>query len=205
MPLAQGDVPLVSEAMREFSFRTTGRVLADFQEGYVKTVLLEVLLDAGCTVYEASTIASQFWSIRRQSGVFTADANQQFAPTPGYRPDARVRLAEGNLIRLELKCRPAFGSKAQANYGYVRTDLTALSNDQCDVLILVADERGYDLMNGRAEFATLCPPRAAIGDMGGVSQHAGLSWNGRGYAALATRMPSGYETRERVIVAWYQG
>lgn len=203
MPLAQNELQLVSDAVRELSFRTTGRALADVQEGALKVTLLEVLLDAGCIVYEATTTAGCFWAIQQQNAVVTACSGQQLPPTPGYKPDLRARVVGGNLIVLELKCRPAFGSKAQANYAGIRSDLIALTSRQCNALIFVADEHGYDTMAANREFAQLCPPREQVANMGSVSLHRNLTWNDLSYRALGTRMPSGYEARERAIVAWY--
>ena len=124
---------------KSFTSSNAGDIFLCFQEGYTKTRLLECFLQHGHSALEGSNRKGLAWQVLPSTTAGHGPCLTPWVnPFPGYKPDLRIQTAGNPILNIELKSRPTFGSREQANWQYYINDLAKVQGGPAHAFLFVA-------------------------------------------------------------------
>jgi hypothetical protein len=134
--------------------QTSDDMLLALAEGHLKVELANVMLELGYTLQEGTSASRYGGALKSPQADYLSLRDGQLVCK---REDRRVAIDEGSVdliavhprtILFELKTRPDFGTKAQAQFESIAADLSRVAATPSAVFVGVFDERVYRSFDG---------------------------------------------------------
>jgi hypothetical protein len=175
-------ITFLSTLVETLAQRTVDDALLTLAEGHFKVAVANALLHMGCELQEGSYASRQDKGVKIALADFVKMEGERFCWRRGDRVlsldagSTDVTVVCPTQLQLELKTRPDFGSKSQAQHNEIVADIDRVSTTAGVAFLFVFDEKIYRSFSGKKtetrgapskfseELATLFPPIQSIAE-----------------------------------------